>query len=99
MESIPLPPRGIFVPTQLIYSRNISGTVLTTWIQLRGLAWRTGKTPPITMRQISEIIGKSPSAIYDHMEILKAFGALRWRAIGGGRIIVTFDPADSKDGG
>ena len=31
-----LPPRGIFVPTMMIYNREIPPKVVYTWIQLRG---------------------------------------------------------------
>jgi len=94
-----LPPRGVFVPTNLIYALNIPGPMLKTWIRLRGLAWRTGHTPPMTAEELRQYTGICPSALYDHMTFLRACGALRWRPLGDHKLIVTFDPADSNDGG
>lgn len=86
-----LPPRGIFVPTSIIYSQTISPAMRDTWLQLRGLAWNNGETPAISVRQISELTGKSMPTIYGHMANLRDRGALRWRPAQTGTIIVTFD--------
>ncbi len=103
MERSLLPPRGVFVPTALIYDRpngrlRLTASLLQTWIQLRGLAWGRSETPPLHIDQLSSLLGKSPSAIYAHLTFLRTDGALRWRSLGGGVIVVMFGPADSSGG-
>ena len=91
-----LPPRGIFVPTEMIYHKEFSPTVIHTWIQLRALAWGHDETPQINILQLSELTGKSRSTIFGHMALLRSWGALRWRSSDLGTIIVTF-PADTGE--
>ena len=47
-----LPPRGVFVPSELIYNPDLSSNPLRTWIQLRGLAWGKSETPQLSMNQL-----------------------------------------------
>jgi hypothetical protein len=72
-----IPPRGVFVPVALIYERLIPPVALHTWVQLRGLAWAGRETPSLSLQQLEEITGKSQSAIYGHMAILRSWGAVR----------------------
>jgi len=90
-----LPPRGIFVPSRLIYARNLPPAILQTWVQLRGLAWGAYETPSLSFNQLFEITGKSQSSLYGHLTFLRNWGALRWRPSGTGIFIVSFDPAIS----
>ena len=98
MPSLPLPPRGVFVPTALVYATDLSPAAFHTWVQLRGLAWQGGQTPPCTVQDLSKITGKSPSALYGHLAVLKACGALRWRSTGRGSLTIVFDtPKEQAD--
>ena len=91
-----LPPRGIYIPTTILYNRELSPTVIHTWIQLRGLAWGQDETPELSILQLSELTGKSRSTIFGHMALLRQWGALRWRSSDDGTLIVTF-PADTGE--
>jgi len=88
-----LPPRGIFIPTAIIFDREISGGVFQTWVQLRALAWGRQETPVLSMQQMCEITGDSPSTLYGHMTALRNRDALRWRPAYDGTFIVSF-PGD-----
>jgi hypothetical protein len=91
-----LPPRGIYIPTMMIYNRELSPTVIHTWIQLRGLAWGRDETSQLSMLELSDLTGKSRSTIYGHMVLLRKWGALRWRSSDKGTFIVAF-PADTGE--
>ena len=103
-ESRPLiPPRGVFIPTSVAYNRALPAAILQTWVQLRGLAWGDTETPPISMKQLVEITGKSQSCLYGQMASLRLWGALRWRPSAKGTFIVSFeaepDPASANSTG
>lgn len=85
-----LPPKGIFVPTSMIYNSRIPPPLLQTWLQLRGLAWGRTITPCIPIKEMAAIIGKSPSTLYRHMSQLRNLAALSWRTTGSGSLIVSF---------
>ena len=91
-----LPPRGIHVPTTIVFHRDLSPSVIHTWIQLRALAWGQEETPQLSIFQLSELTGKSRSTIFGHMALLRQWGALRWRSSETGTLIVTF-PADTVE--
>ena len=88
-----LPPRGIFIPTSILFG-DLPDQVKTTWMQLRALAWGSLETPPVSIGQIHHLTGKSQSTLYGHMATLRDRDALRWRPAQGGTLIVSF-PADS----
>ena len=89
-----LPPRGIFIPSTLLYDRKISPAVRDTWSQLRGLAWGQISTPPLTYQQIIEMTGKSQSTLFEHMRLLRITGALQWRSAGSATLIISFPEDD-----
>ena len=91
-----LPPRGIFVPTSVMYNHEYSPSVIHTWIQLRGLAWDRTETPPLSMNQLSGITGKSQSTLYGHLALLRSWGALRMRNSEKGTFILSF-PVDTSE--
>ncbi len=90
-----MPPRGIFIPTSLIYDVSLPPAVCHTWIQLRGLALNCQETPPLTFAQLSEILHKKRSTLYAHLRLLQSRGVLRWRPGGKAEIIVVF-PRDEE---
>ena len=91
-----LPPRGIFIPTRMIFNPQLPPAVLSTWIQLRCLAWSGWVTPSLSMQELTKITGKSQATIYGHMSLLRSLSALQWRSTGQGTIIVSFpeEPSD-----
>jgi hypothetical protein len=91
-----LPPRGVNVPTRMIYDPQLPPALILTWIQLRGLAWGGTVTPPLRMQELAALTGKCQATIYGHMSQLRRMSALSWRSTGQGTIIVTF--ADTPSG-
>lgn len=90
-----LPPRGVFVSSYLVYDKDIPPTVRDSWVQLRGLAWGRLETPSLSIQTISELTGKHKSAIYEHLRLLQARGALRWHPGSKSEIIVVFPEDDN----
>lgn len=90
-----LPPRGVFVPTALVYDPHLPAAVRETWIQLRGLAWGRNETPSLSLERLSNLLDKKQSTFYGHMRLLHLRGALRWRTGGRSEIIIVF-PQDEE---
>jgi hypothetical protein len=86
-----LPPRGLFVPTWILYDRSYPPAQAHTRLQLRGRAWGRSETPELSMAQLSALTGKSPSTLYGHLALLRSKAALRWRPSRQGTFIVAFD--------
>ena len=77
-----LPPRGVFVPTRMLYHSPLP--------PLRGLAWGREVTPPLRMQDLAALTGKCPATLYKDMSLLRSIPALSWRSTGPGTIIVPF---------
>ena len=77
-----LPPRGVFVPTRMIYHSPLP--------PLRGLAWGGQVTPPHRCQELTALTGKCQATLYQHMSLLRPMPALSWRSTGQGTIIVSF---------
>jgi len=94
-----LPPRGIFIPTRMIFNPQLAPVVLVTWIQLRCLAWDGWVTPSLSMQELTRITGKSQATLYGHMSLLRSMSALRWRSTRQGRITISFpdEPSDKPE--
>jgi hypothetical protein len=85
-----LPPRGIFVPTQMIFSTQLPAAVLVTWIQLRCLAWRGWATPPLSIPELASLIGIHPARLQRHLAELQDLSTLVCRNAGEGKLILSF---------
>ncbi len=85
------PPRGIFIPTRMIFNPHLPPTVLVTWIQLRSLAWGGWVTPTLNMQELGTLTGKSQVQLYRHLSQLRHINALSWRTTESGSIIVSFE--------
>lgn len=85
-----LPPRGIFVPTYVIFHPELPAAVLVTWIQLRCLAWEAGVTPPLSMAELASITGIHPARLHRHVSQLQAISSLSLQAVGQGKIRISF---------
>ena len=92
-----LPPRGVIVPTEIMFGMNLSPQVRDTWVLLRALAWGRQETPRLSLRQLTELTGKEQSTLYGHMAHLRDRGALRWRPAGEGTLIVSFPDFASSE--
>lgn len=78
MPRYTLPPRGVEIPSKMLYSQ-LSPAVIKTWGQLRGLAWGKDTTPQLTMDELVSLTGSKPSTLYEHMRLLRASYALSWQ--------------------
>ncbi len=96
-DAAALPPT-ISIPTSLVSSRRISPAALLTWIQLRLLAGGDLETPPFTLRQFSERVGKGITALHSHLTELRSSGAISWIPAGRGFFIVRFEDAGEQAG-
>jgi hypothetical protein len=85
-----LPPRGIFIPTRMIFNDQIPPAVLVTWIQLRCLAWSGWVTPPLTIAEFASLIGIHPARLHRHLSQLQDISALSWHSTKNGKLTVSF---------
>jgi hypothetical protein len=85
-----LPPRGIFVPTKMIFNGQLPSAVLVTWIQLRCLAWRGWVTPPLSIPELASLIGIHPARLNRHLAQLQDLSALACRNTRSGKLILSF---------
>jgi hypothetical protein len=90
-------PSSLLVPLSLIYDPDLSPAAVHTWMQLRGLAGAAGSTPPLNLAETGAALGKSQSALYQHMALLRSKGALHWHSAGKGQVVFTF-PSDDPPG-
>jgi len=85
-----LPPRGVFVPTTLIFDTDLPPATLRTWMQLRCLAWTGWSTPPRTIAELASRLGIHASRLSKHLAQLKDSSALTWRFAGNEKIVISF---------
>ena len=85
-----LPPRGIFVPTYLIFHADLPPATLRTWIQLRCLAWSGWSTPPLTISEIASQLGIHTTRLSRHLAQLTDDSALSCYLVGQGKVIIPF---------
>jgi hypothetical protein len=86
----PLPPRGIFIPTTMLFHSELPSAVLLTWIQLRALAWKGWSTPPLSLSELASLIGIHPNRLEKHLANLQGLAALSLRSDGNGKLVVSF---------
>lgn len=87
-----LPPRGVFVPTWLLFDKSLPPVVRDTLVQLMALAWSNAghELPPVSFLTLSGLTGKSISTLHSHFAILRdQHAALRLRSVRNGLFIVT----------
>ena len=89
-----LPPNYVNVPAALVYS-NLPPKIRDTYIQLRGLAWKSGykETPPVTFGELAALFGKSQSTVYEHVRSLGEHSWLLFRNAGGPAYTFSFPDA------
>ena len=96
MKGLPLlPPRGVFVPTYIIFHPELPSAVLTTWIKLRCLAWDGWATAPFNLSELASLIGIHPARLQKHLSQLQGISTLSCRIEQNGKIIVSFPEAPS----
>lgn len=90
MSRLSLPPRGIFVPTQIIFHPQLPSAVLVTWLKLRSLAWDRWDTPPLSIPELASLTGIHPARLHRHLAQLQGVSALSWHTSNQGKVIVSF---------
>jgi hypothetical protein len=90
-----LPPRGIFIPTRIIFHTELPSMVLVTWIKLRSLAWKGWENPPMSLPQLAAHLGIHPARLTRHMAMLQELSTLSYREASGDKITISF-PEDSS---
>jgi hypothetical protein len=85
-----LPPRGIFIPTRMIFNTQLPPAVLVTWIQLRCLAWSGWATPPLSIPELASLIGIHPARLHKHLSQLQDISALSCCTTQFGKLILSF---------
>ena len=85
-----MPPRGIFIPTHMIFNTQLPPAELVTWIQLRCLAWDGWVTPPFSIPELASLIGIHPNRLHKHLSHLQEISALAWRITKAGKLILSF---------
>ncbi len=90
LTSSPLPPRGVFVPTAMLFHSQLPSAVLLTWIQLRALAWKGWSTPPLSLAEFASILGIHPSRLEKHLDRLQSLSALSLRINASSKLVISF---------
>jgi hypothetical protein len=90
MDKFPIPPRGIFIPTRLIFHPELPAAALVTWIQLCCLAWRGWHAPPFSLPELASLTGIHPARLERHLSQLEAISALSLHPTGDGKLIISF---------
>ncbi len=91
-------PRHIFVPTAILYNKELPAAVALTWIQLRGLAWDGWITPPLPLQAILKLTHKSKSTLYSHLALLELKTNLRYHFTPAHLLVIAF-PEQRSPGG
>jgi hypothetical protein len=85
MNNAHLPPAFVSTPVPVAYAYDVDDAVLVTMIRLLGLCWNCERTPTLPPDELAEAVGRSRSALYRHLQILKDDdengqnpGCLRW---------------------
>ncbi len=84
------PPRGVFVPSQLIFHPELPSAVLVSWIKLRSLAWRGFATPPLSLPELASQLGIHPARLARHLAQLQQISALELRQALQDKLILSF---------
>jgi hypothetical protein len=101
MSNSSLPPRGVFIPTQMIFNTQLSPAVLVTWIKLRCLAWQSWATPPLSLPELASLVGIHPNRLSRQLSALQDISALTLRTHGHDKIVLSFpeDPIAMPENG
>jgi hypothetical protein len=66
-----LPPAYVSIPVPVAYAYDVDDAVLVTMIRLLGLCWKGTHTPSFTPDELAQAVGRSRSALYRHLRLLK----------------------------
>ncbi len=99
LTSSPLPPRGVFVPTAMLFHSQLPSSVLLTWIQLRALAWQGWSTPPLSLPEFASLLGIHPARLSRHRDQLQSLSALSVHHNGNDKLVLSFPPESVAEPG
>ncbi len=83
-------PRGVFVPSKLIFHPQLPAAVLVSWIKLRSLAWRGFSTPPMSLPELASHLAIHPARLARHLAQLQEISALEMRQALQDKIVLSF---------
>jgi hypothetical protein len=83
-------PRGVFVPTPLIFNPQLPNAALVSWIKLRSLARRGFATPAMSLPELAAQLGIHVTRLSKHLAQLQDLSVLAIREAGHEKIILTF---------
>jgi DNA-binding transcriptional ArsR family regulator len=97
-QSAWLPPEYVNLPTSTAYAFEVDDAVLVTMARLLGLCWQYNyeRTPALTPDEVAELAGRSRSALYRHLKLLREMGWIRVEQVG--RRIVIRPLVKRRDG-
>lgn len=91
LPSSPLPPRGAFISSRVIFHPDLTPPLRDTLIQLLALARGGRETPPLTLQQLTLLLGKPRSTLWGHISDLRNHhAALRLLHTAGGTFTIVF---------
>ncbi len=83
-------PRGVFVPSKLIFHPQLPAAVLVSWIKLRSLAWRGFSTPPMSLPELASHLAIHPARLARHLAQLQEISALEYHQALQDKIVLSF---------
>jgi len=98
----PSPDAVLLIPASMLYRRDLPLALRLTWLQLYGLACLTPnaqlETPPLALKEISQLTGKGTSALYHQLAVLRSSGLIQQQNLNDGRIVICFPSSDTLSG-
>jgi hypothetical protein len=87
-----IPPRGIFVSSQLLFHPTMTAVLKDTLIQMIALTWgsKARMTPALTYPLLEQLTRKSARRLYGQLTVLrKKYSALELQSAGNGTFVIT----------
>lgn len=91
-----IPTKYVNTPADLTYDAELSDPHFRTYVRLRGLAWGSSETPPLTIDEMAAICHRSVRSMWGHLSHLREQTDLNWTSIGSGRMIIKFRSLTDK---
>lgn len=91
-----IPTKYVNIPADLVYDAELSDPHFRTYVRLRGLAWGSSETPPLTIDELAAICHRSVRSTWGHLSQLREQTDLTWTSVGSGRMILKFRSLSSE---
>ena len=101
-----LPPRGLFIPTRVLFNTEMPASLKETLLMLMALTWRSDRhvTPLLSLPLLEQLTGKSERSLFGHLQALRTNkSVLRLQYAEAGQFIIEladglFHHPDSENG-